>query len=145
MAAVERLSTNEICRRAALVAAAHAWLETPFRHQGRRRGEGVDCIGLIVGVAADCGIALEDHLDYPPRARGEALGAELRRQLLPARLILPGTVLWLRFGDFPTHVGLCTGGGIIHAYEPERRVIEHGLGGRWRRRLVGVFDLPGVV
>jgi hypothetical protein len=54
-------------------------------------------------------------------------------------------VLWLRFGPYPTHVALAIDAeGLVHAYEPAARVIAHGLTGPWRRRLVGLFDLPGL-
>ena len=37
-------------RRAAIVAAAHGWLGTPYRHQASVRGAGADCLGLVRGV-----------------------------------------------------------------------------------------------
>ena len=33
-----------------VVAAAREWLGTPFHHQARLRGVGVDCVGLVIGV-----------------------------------------------------------------------------------------------
>jgi hypothetical protein len=30
---------------------ARTWLDTPFCHQGRKKGVGVDCLGVLVGVA----------------------------------------------------------------------------------------------
>ena len=34
----------------AIVAEALAWLGTPYRHQGARKGVGCDCLGLVRGV-----------------------------------------------------------------------------------------------
>ena len=36
-----------------VVVEARTWLGTPFRHQGRIKNVGVDCLGLLVGVAAE--------------------------------------------------------------------------------------------
>lgn len=35
-----------------IVAEARSWIGTPFAHQGRKKGQGVDCLGLLIGVAA---------------------------------------------------------------------------------------------
>ena len=33
-----------------VTAEARDWRGTPYRHQGRRKGGGCDCIGLVLGV-----------------------------------------------------------------------------------------------
>ena len=52
-----------------IVAEARKWIGTPFRHQGRIRGRGVDCVGLPLCVMRDLGIAdwTEDFRVYPRR------------------------------------------------------------------------------
>jgi hypothetical protein len=35
---------------------AREWLGTPFKHQGRLKGVGVDCLGLLIGVAGELNI-----------------------------------------------------------------------------------------
>jgi hypothetical protein len=61
---------SEPVRPEALVAEARRWLGTPFRHQGRIRGEGVDCIGLVLEPARALGLtesrlggSLSDHVE----------------------------------------------------------------------------------
>ena len=39
--------------RAAVVAEAATWAETPFHHQGRVKGAGVDCAQLVLAVFCD--------------------------------------------------------------------------------------------
>ena len=39
--------------RDAIVAAARAWIGTPYRHQAALRGVGCDCLGLLRGVWRD--------------------------------------------------------------------------------------------
>ena len=36
--------------RDAIVAEAHRWIGTPYRHQASLRGVGCDCLGLLRGV-----------------------------------------------------------------------------------------------
>ncbi|MFZ2468534.1 MAG: peptidase, partial [Parvibaculum sedimenti] len=36
--------------RAAVVAAARAWIGTPYRHQASCKGAGADCLGLVRGL-----------------------------------------------------------------------------------------------
>lgn len=35
---------------AEVIAEARGWIGTPYRHQGRRKGVGCDCLGLLIGV-----------------------------------------------------------------------------------------------
>jgi cell wall-associated NlpC family hydrolase len=39
-----------------IVDTARGWLGVPYRHQGRRKDKGVDCVGLIIGVGAELGL-----------------------------------------------------------------------------------------
>lgn len=43
--------------RSQIVAEARTWIGTKYRHQGRKKGVAVDCIGLVGGVALACGIS----------------------------------------------------------------------------------------
>ncbi len=40
-----------------VVRVARTWLGTPYHHQGRVKGAGVDCAGLSVGVAKELGLS----------------------------------------------------------------------------------------
>lgn len=139
--------------RAAVVAAARAWLGTPYHHQASVRGVGCDCLGLVRGIWRD--VMACDAEEPPPYTRdwAEALG---RETLLDAagrhlarvkpRAPLPGDVLIFRYAaDVPAkHVGIATGHGtMIHAIE-RRGVVEVALVPAWMRRLAGQFAFPGV-
>ncbi len=73
-----------------IITEARSWLETPFHHQGRVRGVGVDCIGLIVEVAralklpsASGGLVADyDERDYPREPDGERLQMMLGRHFI---------------------------------------------------------------
>jgi NlpC/P60 family putative phage cell wall peptidase len=129
-----------------ILAEARRWLDTPFRHQGRCLGVGVDCIGLIVGVARGLGLEARDRTDYPRQPDGvhleAALDTQLRR-LAPGRT-RPGDVLLMRIRRLPQHVGiLAEHGTLIHAHSAAGRVVEMRLDERWWDRVVAAYRFPG--
>lgn len=144
-----------------VVASARRWLGTRFHHQGRlKRTEshhgGVDCLGLLVGVAEELDIRLPDgapaiildRTDYTHHPDTEYLKAQLMRVLetIPHDGISPGDILLLNIDASPQHLGIVSdlnpGLGIIHAYAPARAVVEHVLDSGWRQRIVAAYRLP---
>ncbi|NDE91514.1 MAG: peptidase P60 [Alphaproteobacteria bacterium] len=124
-----------------LVDAARACLGTPFYHQGRVAGIGLDCIGLVIHALGYVGMSIEDQQDYGREPDGEKLHAALLAHgLVRAESIKPGDVLLFRFNGQPQHVGLATAHDrMVHAYAPIGRVVETGLGETWLRRMVGIY------
>ena len=103
----------------AIVTEARSWVGTPYLHQGRRKGQGVDCIGLVVGVAPSLCITVKDRADYAQQpAKGE-LQKELDRHgfRIPFTARQAGDILLMRFSTEPQHVAIFTGQSIIHAYQ----------------------------
>lgn len=47
-----------------IAAAAESFIGTPFRHQGRRPGGGLDCVGVWVCALEACGDVVEDVTTY---------------------------------------------------------------------------------
>jgi cell wall-associated NlpC family hydrolase len=133
----------------ALVTEARRWLGTPFRHQGRIRGEGVDCIGLVLEPARALGLT-----DYRPAAYGRlpdggTIRDELARHLTTVARsdMRPGDVLLLAAPLSPSHLALVGELGaltMIHASGPIGRVVEHGIDDTWAGRIRGVFRFPGL-
>lgn len=66
-----------------LYQAAQGWLGTRFRHQGRVKGGGVDCLGLVMGAARECGydIADLDETNYSKIPDGDYLLRRLSENL----------------------------------------------------------------
>lgn len=133
---------------AEVVAAARAYKDVPFAHQARSLA-GMDCAGLSVRVARDIGHPVEDVLGYGRSPRGDALLRHVRSQCVerfgePE----PGMLAVMRFEREAQHVAFivphAAGLGMLHAYEPAKRVVEHVLDIKWRRRILALFDLPGV-
>jgi NlpC/P60 family putative phage cell wall peptidase len=121
-----------------IVEIARGWLGTKFKHQGRVKGVGVDCIGLVAGVARELGIEFEDKLNYGRDPNGNELQSELERYLTPCGIVV-GAVALFRIEKQPQHVGIISDVGIIHAYAQSRKVVEHGLDAWWLERLVGCY------
>jgi cell wall-associated NlpC family hydrolase len=139
--------------RAHIIAAAKDWLETPFHHQARLKGVGVDCIGLVIGVARELGLvdAGFDVTGYPRVPDGKSLMELARQHMQPIarEAMQPGDVVVVAFDKDPQHFGILgnyTHGGlsIIHAAGNVGRVIETRLMFTPSMRFVAAFVLSGV-
>lgn len=130
-----------------LIGEARGWLGVPFRHQGRNRA-GVDCAGFVVSLLRACDALPPDYREptnYPRRPNGELVEI-LRRYCVRADAAAPAALVVIRWpGEpLPTHVALCTGPTLIHAYQRARAVVENGYRGAWLRDTDSVWRLPTV-
>lgn len=129
-------------QRSALVSTARGWLGTPWHHQGRLPGIGLDCVGLPVCVARAHEIHHEDRADYgripDPVRLIYALAASLECVALEDRL--PGDILCfeIRRGR-PQHLAMITDYGMIHTHQGVGEVVEHTLADPWLSRLHSVW------
>lgn len=130
-----------------IAAAARAWKDTPFHWEQSLKGVGVDCRGLLTGVARDCGRLEAETVEanlvgYSRRINEAELLAGLDRVFKRRRTMkpIPGDVLAFRIRDKAQHLGICTGDRFIHAVSNgPRKVIETPLTGMWLNRLAGVW------
>jgi len=130
--------------------AARAYLGVPWRHLGRSR-EGLDCIGLVLFAARDCGIAADDPAPYPREPSSQLLREQLARYLDEVSVAnpRPGDVLLFNLGLYAGHIGIagvhpdyrCL--SVIHAYAPRRRVVEERLVGAEIESMTGVYRVRG--
>ena len=132
-----------------IVSTAREWLGTPFHHQGRVKGVGCDCAGLVVAVAKTLGLSSFDMMGYSRLPQGTLLEAvcdrEMRRLADPTRAQL-GDVLLFRMDLAPQHLGIIGnylhgGFSLIHAYAQARKVTEHALDATWTSRVVAAYSL----
>lgn len=136
--------------RAAVVAEARSWLGTPFHHQGRVKGAGVDCAMLLAEVYHRCGLVpYVDPGYYPPDWHLHRDAERYLEKLMPhARELAgppePGDVAVFQFGRTFSHGAIVVAWPVlIHAYW-RRGVVWgdatlHPLAGR-RARFFGVID-----
>lgn len=138
----------------AVVAAARAWIGTPYLHQASCRGAGADCLGLVRGVWRDLhGAEPVDVPAYTPDwsepQQAETLWEAAARHLVPCegRDMAPGDVLLFRMRDS----GVAKHLGIVGAVAPHptfiqayggHSVVESALSAPWQRRVVARFAYP---
>jgi cell wall-associated NlpC family hydrolase len=129
-----------------IVRIARTWLGTPFHHQGRVKGAGVDCAGLVIGVASELGLSAFDTSGYGRRPDTREMENICHAQMMPIALddVRPGDVYLIEIDRQPQHLAFATDIGLLHAYAPARRVVEHRIDQDWADRLIAAFALPGV-
>jgi len=139
--------------------AMQLYIGLPFQYQGRGQvladgtRVGVDCIGLVLRVAWDVGMQLEDSADYQSIADAARLTAELERQLLviPVADVAPGDVVQWRER---TAVYSPPGNVALVGWQHERLtlvaailgrgVLEWGFRPPWPARVTAAYQLPGL-
>lgn len=134
------MTAEETRQRAAVVAEARSWLGTPYHHEARVKGAGVDCAQLLIGVFAAPGVALIDSLDvprYPPdwhlhRSAERYLAIVLEHAREIAGPPLPGDIVLWRFGRCFSHGAIVVDWpAVIHAYVGRACVIEDAEAAAW--------------
>jgi NlpC/P60 family putative phage cell wall peptidase len=133
-----------------IIAAARAWIGTPYVHGASLRGAGADCLGLIRGLWREL---LGEEPETPPpytrdwaeRTGQETMAGAARRHLIERALedAAPGDVLLFRLAPHAPakHAGLLTGTHFIHAFEGHG-VIESPLHRFWLSRRAFAFRFP---
>ena len=139
-----------------VVAEARRWMGTPFHHQGRRHAVGVDCAGLVIGVARELSLVSPDFDITGYRRDPDGFGllahcdAHMRRITRDDMGL--GDVLVIRWAQHPQHLGIVAdyrhgGLSLVHAYQaPGKRgeVVEHRLAPHLMAQFVAAYRLPGV-
>ena len=122
---------------------ARETIGTPFRHQGRTSGNGIDCVGVAAHVAAGLGLPYIDQAGYARQPSAGQLEAALDAQPCLVRikvgLAAAGDVLLMRFSGDPQHVAIFSGETLIHAFEKSGKVVEHEMNEYWRSRIVRAY------
>ncbi|MCA3072825.1 MAG: C40 family peptidase [Rhodocyclaceae bacterium] len=135
--------------RADVVAEARRWIGTPYQHQARVLGVGVDCAGVVTEVARALGIATLDYDGY-----GRIPHEGLLRTICEERFDRiddpePGCIVVMAFLPGVAqeqHLGILTDTDtMIHAYERIGRCVEHRYSSTWRVRTRALYRYRGVV
>lgn len=130
-----------------IVAAARECLGTPFAHQGRILNRALDCAGVAIYAAQQCGHEVREPATYGRMPNNAMLEYWLGQQPFLERASISsmqaGDQLLMRFTGEPQHLAVFTGENIIHAYESVGKVVEHILDAKWRRRIVAVYRFKG--
>lgn len=132
-----------------IVAIARQYIGTPYHHQARVPGVGIDCVGVLVCVARELGVIAQDA-DYGAYARNarddellRILDAHLERLPSP-EMAEAGDVLTFVIGKWPHHVAIKTGPDtLLHSYMGIGRVVETQIGNNWQQRIIAAHRIPG--
>lgn len=138
--------------RAQIVAEARTWIGTPWRHQGRLKGVGVDCIGLLACIAKDLGIFHYDVTGYSRQPNPKELVRHIEAAgmlRIPKEKALPADAALIDFGGGPQHLAILSDykfGGLafIHALSKVGYVAEHRLPSGWLRGIWRLYRFPGI-
>lgn len=143
--------------RAAVAGEARRWLGTPYQHQARLLGVGVDCVGLVVAAGEGAGVlAIESNAWAPFAAYSRTpnprrIERALRLFLKPCDDPGEGDVGWADWGNGPPmHMLIRTilpdgRPGMIHADgRGPHRVVEHGFAAEWPDRVRSWWRFPGI-
>lgn len=132
----------------AIIREARRWLNTPFMHQQRRIGVGIDCGGLLYEIGVANRLPVFDVRRYTRQPDGSLLHV-LDGQCVKLRKneAEGGDILVLAPFKKPQHLVLLTfDNTIIHANESrcERisKVVEHRYSDHWVRSTVAAYRLP---
>jgi hypothetical protein len=122
---------------------ARETLGTPFKHQGRICGVGLDCVGVGVHIAKRAGLDYQDLPAYPRSPFRNLLTDTLNSQdcLQLTSELSEGCFLLMKFFKEPMHLAYCAGENIIHSYESVGRVVEHRLDSKWKSRIVKIYRI----
>lgn len=137
--------------RAQIVAEARSFIGTPWQHQGRAPGIGLDCIGMLVAAAKSLGQSTYDRTDYEPTGDMSHLPALLDEHAIRIQIneIQPADIVVLNLqgqphlaiiGNYPI-AGQVT---MIHSLVARGKVVEHRLDSVWRSKIVGAWRWPDV-
>jgi NlpC/P60 family putative phage cell wall peptidase len=133
-----------------IIAAARAWIGTPYRHQASLKGVGCDCLGLLRGVWREVvGAEPERPPPYGPdwsETGSDALAEAARRWLLERKTepVRGGDVLLFRWREgLPArHCAIATSAEtMVHAHSGAR-VAEVAFRPWWHRHLAHAFRFP---
>lgn len=137
-----------------VVATARTYLNTPFHHQARLKGVGIDCVGLIICTAKELGLVPPtfDVKGYPAVPDGHSFMHLVQKYMVEIDRVdaQQGDVMVMRYDADPQHMAFLSPHrhgnlGIIHAASNEGRVIETRLMFSEYMKFVGTFRIPGVV
>jgi len=132
-----------------IVEAARGMIGTPFKHQGRLPGVGVDCAGLVICALADAGVSIRDVKGYGRLpAHGVFMGVvEDHFDRIEQADIQVGDLMVFAFSAEPQHIAVVSCVDpvrIIHAYSDIGRVVDHGMDATWQTRLRGCYRVRGI-
>ncbi len=128
---------------------AHKYIDVPFKHQGRT-DMGLDCVGLAVRCAIDCGYMGIEEAPYAKEPAHHFLQHMVEKHMqgpMDRELKINDlAIMCLRKGGPPVHAGIITyhpdGLGIIHTFGAIGKVVYHRVPEELMDRLIAIYQWP---
>lgn len=120
---------------------ARKWIGTPFHHQARLIGVGVDCIGVVIGVARALNYCCHDVAGYSKNPFRQQLRENLEMDVDRIHVLEDGCILLMCFDADPQHVAIynAVDDTIIHALAVQKTCVEHRLDTVWKSRIKALY------
>lgn len=124
-------------------APAMSYVGTPYRHQGRSPGTGLDCIGIVVCALQSIGIPVNDRRSYRDVPHHSMLreGVERHGCVEVKQPPKRGDIMlfWMRHKRLVIHCGVCVGKGREMIHVEAGRCVESVPLRLWLPQLSSVF------
>lgn len=144
--------------RSDVIAMARGYIGTPFHHQGRTPGVGLDCAGVLICVGRALGMVAPDFdvTGYVTTPDGRSLRGWCDRYMrrIPRDEKRAGDAIMIIVDADPQHLGILApyrhgGFSIIHATRERgvvetRLMLEHGGVPNRTMRMVAAYAFPGL-
>ena len=154
--------TAPVGAKARIVEETLTWLGTPYHHQARVKGIGVDCAQLLVGVALSTGLIGDDDLSKIPLNYSPEWNIHNREEVMLGILETmgcrpvvgtpaPGDIVAFRVGRAYGHLGiLVTSTEFVHAElqgsakgSVNGKVVRVHMAGEWSKLEKKFYTFPG--
>ena len=135
-----------------LLDVAQTWLGTPWHHEARIKGAGVDCLQILIAVYHEAGLIDDIHPDsYSPDWHLHRDEPRYLQGLLaycdPVDAPLPGDIVMFQYGRHAAHGGIVLDWPtILHAWRDQRMVVTSDVSNTpvLSERVAGFYRLKGL-
>ena len=124
-----------------------SYIGTPYHHQARLPGVGLDCAGVPVCIAKKFDLhngVVEDMFGYSRIPDGTSLMETLRKGTAKEKSLNElkiADIILFKFLNNPQHLGIyMPDNKIIHSYSVIGKVVLHNFDEKWKNRVVSVFE-----
>ena len=135
-------------KRAVISSTVKTYIGTRYKHQGRLKGIGLDCLGVVVELMKELGIYESgDVSNYSNIPDGRELYEACKKWLVEKNIneMKEGDVLLMRFDEEPQHLAvLVDNNEMVHSYLMARKVVKHRLDETWKNRVIAVFEFKEI-